>query len=133
MGTTDGSPPAGGARTDHEAGRPSADGPLSDGMSPAGVSMPSASSGAREATPTNVRLDRARDGHLSTMWRLLLEEQWWLVRRAGKLVPQRVRASPSELVAGVYLQAIEGIRRFRGSDRPTFRAWLKKTRMAKFP
>jgi RNA polymerase sigma factor (sigma-70 family) len=37
-----------------------------------------------------------------------------------------VQVSPSELVVGVYQRAVEGIRRFRGSDRPTFRAWLKR-------
>jgi RNA polymerase sigma factor (sigma-70 family) len=125
MGTTDGSLSAGRARADHEVERPSADGPFRDGMSHAGVSIPSASPGARKATPTGVRLDQARDGRLSALWRLLLEEQWWLVRRAGRS-PRRVRRSPSELVVDVFQQAIKGIRRFRGSDRRTFRAWLKK-------
>jgi RNA polymerase sigma factor (sigma-70 family) len=114
------------ADDDHELERPSADGPLRDATPHAGVSIPSASPSARNATPTSLRLDRARDGRLSALWRLLLEEQWWLARRAGRLLPQRVRVSPSELVVGVYQQAIQGIRRFRGSDRPTFRAWLKK-------
>jgi RNA polymerase sigma factor (sigma-70 family) len=55
----------------------------------------------------------------------MLEEQWWLLRRAGRL-PRRVRRSPSEVVMDVFQQAIKGICKFRGSDRPTFRAWLKK-------
>jgi RNA polymerase sigma factor (sigma-70 family) len=95
-------------------------------MFQAGVSIPSASPRAGNATPTSVRLDRARNGHRSALWGLLLEELWWLVRRAGKSLPQRAQVSPSEIVVGVYQNAIQGIGRFRGSDRPTFRAWLKK-------
>jgi RNA polymerase sigma factor (sigma-70 family) len=41
-------------------------------------------------------------------------------------LPQGAQVSPSELVMRVYQKAIQGIGRFRGSDRPTFRAWLKK-------
>jgi RNA polymerase sigma factor (sigma-70 family) len=123
---SDGSMAAGPDRVDHELEQPSADGPVRDAMSNAGVSSPWASPSARNGTPTSVRLNRARDGHVSGLWRLLLEEQWWLLRRAARFLPQRVRASPSELVVGVYQQAVKDIRKFRGSDRPAFRAWLKK-------
>jgi RNA polymerase sigma factor (sigma-70 family) len=95
-------------------------------MSHTGESIPSASPSVRNATPTSVRLARARDGDRSALGRLLLEQQWWLVRGAGRLLPQRMRVSPSEIVARVYLQAIKGVAKFRGSDRPTFRAWLKR-------
>jgi RNA polymerase sigma factor (sigma-70 family) len=42
------------------------------------------------------------------------------------LLRDRAQVSPSEVVARVNERAIKGIPNFRGSDRPTFRAWLKK-------
>jgi hypothetical protein len=49
-----------------------------------------------------------------------------LERRARRSLSQREQVSPSELVNRVYEKAIKCIGGFRGSDRPTFRAWLKK-------
>jgi DNA-directed RNA polymerase specialized sigma24 family protein len=62
------------------------------------------------------------------VWQLLLRERWWLEPRAGRSLPQRDQVSPSEIFVRVCEETIKGIGKFRGSDTPTFRAWLKEIR-----
>jgi RNA polymerase sigma factor (sigma-70 family) len=116
---------AGRTRSGHEGELLAAERPIVPAEPRAGEVRPSAPPGAGDATPTGVRLDRARNGDRSALWRLLEEQRSWMLPLARRLLPRGVKLGPSELVVGAYQAAIKGIHRFRSSDKPSFRAWLK--------